>query len=403
MSLCFTKTKPSRPPSNELTSATGSLVYILNVVDPAYSILSFGERLKDIPKRMEHNKVLTAASKVLTASVFSFYTGSVSSKPLVPYGEALRVLISSVGAVHGKTQIVDTMCAIGILLASHNVRGSNRREFEVLLRGLVYFLDMLGDEELDNAFDNEVVSNLRRLVIVSSIMDPTMRFSPRLHYGKKRQSGLATAPCNVGTARCGQQWRDLIQISSYLEDPISNLDHITTTYQQLSTDLALLEKNATDVFGKVKTSRDSLLSLQYIRQEAGNSGLLTMAMALNMTLRIIEPRNSALLEEAVTFVSVVLRAADRVSLFKPLSTALLGNSLCLAWVVAVNPQEKERVRKTLDEHSYIFRGTTWEVLATKFQKRFDSIREWYRWYSLLGQVPSWQQGTKDEDASACPP
>lgn len=183
MNLCFTKTKPSRPPSNELTSATGSLVYILNVIDPAYSILSFGECLKDYPQRMEHNKVLTAASKVLTASVFSFYTGSVSSKPLVPYGEALRVLISSVGAVHGKTQIVDTMCAIGILLASHvrqpptitrglklkfvqNVRGSNRREFEVLLRGLVYFLDMLGDEELDNAFDNEVVSNLRRLVVI---------------------------------------------------------------------------------------------------------------------------------------------------------------------------------------------------------------------------------------------
>ncbi|KID78766.1 uncharacterized protein G6M90_00g026820 [Metarhizium brunneum] len=375
MSLCFTEIKPSRPPSNELTSATGSLVYILNVVDPAYSILSFGERLKDIPKRMEHNKVLTAASKALTASVFSFYTGSVSSKPLVHYGEALRVLISSVGAVHCKTQIVDTMCAIGILLASHNVRGSNRREFEVLLRGLVYFLDMLGDEELENAFDNEVVSNLRRLVIVASIMDPTMRFNPRLHDGKKRQSGLvATAPGNVGTARCSQQWRDLIQISSYLEDPTSNLDHITTTYQRLSTDLALLEKNATDVFGKVKTSRDSLLSLQYIRQEAGNSGLLTMAMALNMTLRIIDPGNSALLEEAVTFVSVVLRAADRVSLFKPLSTALLGNSLCLAWVVAVNPQEKERVRKMLDEHSYIFRGTTWECLATKFQKRFDGIR-----------------------------
>lgn len=235
-------------------------------------------------------------------------------------------------------------------------------------------------------------------------MDPTIRFNPRLHYGKKRQSGLvAAAPCNVGTARCSQQWRDLIQISSYLEDPISNLDHITTTYQQLSTDLALLEKNATDVFRKVKASRDSLLSLQYIRQEAGNSGLLTMAMALNMALRIMDPGDSALLEEAVTFVSVVLRAADRVSLFKPLSTALLGNSLCLAWVVAVNPQEKERVRKRLDEHSYIFRGTTWEVLATKFQKRFDSIREWYRWYSLLGQVPSWQQGTKDEDASACPP
>lgn len=206
-------------------------------------------------------------------------------------------------------------------------------------------------------------------------MDPTMRFNPRLHYGKKRQFGLvATAPCNVETARCSQQWHDLIQISSYLEDPISNLDHITTTYQQLSTDLALVEKNATDVFRKVKTSRDSLLSLQYIRQEAGNSGLLTMALALNMALRIIEPRNSALLEEAVTFVSVVLRVVDRLSLFKPLSTALLGNSLCLAWVVAVNPKEKERVRKMLDEHSYIFRGTTWEVLATKFQKRFDSIR-----------------------------
>lgn len=132
---------------------------------------------------MEHNKVLTAASIVLTASVFSFYTGLVSSKPLVPYGEALRLLISSVGAVHGKSQIVDTMCAIGILLAFHvcqpptitrglklkfvqNVRGSNRREFEVLLRGPVYFLDMLGDEELDNAFDNEVVSNLRRLVVI---------------------------------------------------------------------------------------------------------------------------------------------------------------------------------------------------------------------------------------------
>ncbi|KAF5124059.1 hypothetical protein E5D57_011981 [Metarhizium anisopliae] len=97
-------------------------------------------------------------------------------------------------------------------------------------------------------------------------------------------------------------------------------------------------------------------------------------MALNMALRIIEPRNSVLLEEAVTFVSVVLRAADRVSLFKPLSTALLGNSLCLAWVVAVNSKEKERVRKMLDEHSYIFRGTTWEGLATKFQKRFDGIR-----------------------------
>lgn len=202
-----------------------------------------------------------------------------------------------------------------------------------------------------------------------------MRFNPRLYDGKKRQSGLvATVPGNVGTARCSQQWRDLIQISSYLEDPISNLDHITMTYQQLSTDLALLEKNATDVFRKVKTSRDSLLSLQYIRQEAGNSGLLTMAMALNMALRIIDPGNSALLEEAVTLVSVVLRATDRVSLFKPLSTALLGNSLCLAWVVAVNPQEKERVRKMLDGHSYIFRGTTWEGLATKFQKRFDGIR-----------------------------
>jgi hypothetical protein len=109
----------SRPPSNDVSRTTSSFASILEAADPGYSILSFGQFFEEIPKRLGQNQALITATKVLTSSAATFYTGAPTVHAFSHYGNALQSLRSCISSAQDTAECMDAIFAIGILCLSH--------------------------------------------------------------------------------------------------------------------------------------------------------------------------------------------------------------------------------------------------------------------------------------------
>ncbi|KAK2592634.1 hypothetical protein QQS21_009661 [Conoideocrella luteorostrata] len=365
----------SRPPCNEVSRIGSRLVSVLSVTDPGYSILSFGSFFGEVPRRMEHSLALTAASKVLTSSTSTYYTGAPSLQAYMDYGKALQVLRGDVASASTVSHYINIICAIGLLCLSHNLIGGQRAEYEVHVRGLLYLLVRMPNVELKTDFEKQGITIAWSLVIGECIMDPTIKIDQRLVDRQKRRFGpVAADPAGFTTEFYSLRWENLIPLPAQLHDPVLYHGAIAATYKDMYYESPRLITIAKQLYGAANMTGAQEVSLQYILCDTGNVELLSMSLVLNTTLQMLDPSRKTLAKEALKLISEIMETSARLDRFKPLGTARLPNALCLAWVVAPTAKLKETMREILEEHIPDFRGVTWEDLAGRYERRFRTIR-----------------------------
>lgn len=105
----------SLTPSNELNLVTSSFLSALQVTDPRYDLSTYGDFLKDIPRRLGHHRVLDASTHALVSTFPVVRSRQMSTEGLKAYVEslnALRVCLNDPTQAHS----AHILCAVYLLM-----------------------------------------------------------------------------------------------------------------------------------------------------------------------------------------------------------------------------------------------------------------------------------------------
>lgn len=114
--LAHTSAKLPKQPQNELSRTSQSLVKLLEIDDPRYSLAGLGAWLDQIPKRLGRNEALDAAARAFTTGMSVVHTGKVSDAVVSDYSAALRALRGRYMKGPSEFQTLETLSAIYILM-----------------------------------------------------------------------------------------------------------------------------------------------------------------------------------------------------------------------------------------------------------------------------------------------
>lgn len=105
----------SRTPSNENTIALADFTYRLEIKDLRYDLCwSYGELLREIPKRLGTNAALDASASALSSAMSGLSIGKMSQETFVRFGQAVKALrVSLMDANFVYTP--ETLCAIFLI------------------------------------------------------------------------------------------------------------------------------------------------------------------------------------------------------------------------------------------------------------------------------------------------
>lgn len=155
---------PSSPPSNAITLATGAFVSVLEVDDPRYDITGWTVFLKEIPRRMGTSDLLDASAKTF-ANTFS----AVQSKQPQPvenlsqFGNTLHILRGSL--IKDKDQIVDSLCAIYLILPCQGWLSESPGQNVNHINGIIHLLNRVSDKDWRGEFESQILVTVCMVVV----------------------------------------------------------------------------------------------------------------------------------------------------------------------------------------------------------------------------------------------
>jgi hypothetical protein len=177
----------ARSLSNETTVMASSLVSALSVTDLRYDLTYFGEFLKGLPPRLGTSPALDASVKALTIAHRALTTRQQSLEAIEAYGQALHALSKSLGGERDRSQTVNTLCAMYLVMICQGWIG--KREDHCLSHGeaIVYMLGDAVERDWRGSFEKEMLASL--CVIMVDPPPPLFPFPcfcciglPRAHY-----------------------------------------------------------------------------------------------------------------------------------------------------------------------------------------------------------------------------
>ncbi|KID83847.1 hypothetical protein MGU_08932 [Metarhizium guizhouense ARSEF 977] len=111
----------------------------------------------------------------------------------------------------------------------------------------------------------------------------------------------------------------------------------------------------------------------YFAYEGVNMIMLTLVFMLNKFLRLAEPDNSSLFEDADFLSAECLKAARRSYKFKPLGASLTPLALGVAWASTAHMAERGEAEKLLDEFKDDLLGSKFIKLAVQLEARYRRL------------------------------
>ncbi|KAL7907148.1 hypothetical protein GGI35DRAFT_455545 [Trichoderma velutinum] len=210
---------PSSPPSNAITLATGTFVSVLEVDDLRYDITGWTVFLKEIPRRLGTSDLLDASAKT-----FANTLSAVQSKQPQPvknisqFGNALHILRGSL--IEDKDQIVDSLCAIYLILLCQGWLSESPGQKVNHINGIIHLLNKVSDKDWRGEFESQILVTV--CMIFESIANPSIRLNPWLvnlkktYYGPEKPWGVDDHK-GIGTRTITVE--HLVKMPGYFQEP----------------------------------------------------------------------------------------------------------------------------------------------------------------------------------------
>ncbi|KAL6820433.1 hypothetical protein J3E69DRAFT_59443 [Trichoderma sp. SZMC 28015] len=368
---------PSSPPSNAMTLATGAFVSVLEVDDPRYDVTGWTVFLDEIPRRMGTSDLLDASAKTFASTLSAVQ----SKKPqpvenLSQFGNALQTLRRSL--VEDKDQIVDSLCAIYLILLCQGWLSETPGQNVNHINGIMHLLNKVSDKDWRGEFERQILVTVCMVVIFESIANPNIKLSPWLvnlkktYYGPEKPWGVDDHK-GIGTQTITVE--HMIKIPGYFQEPELHLHDLRSSYHVAFSESKNLCAYVTAMAESITPKTDISSVRAYVRIQGVASVLLSIGLLLGTILRIFEPSNELLNIESAFLISEVAKIAARASSYRPLGAILIPLSLCTAWAAADDAGTEAEIERTVRDYETDFPDANWFDIAIWLRAKLESLKQ----------------------------
>ena len=172
---------------------------------------------------------------------------------------------------------------------------------------------------------------------------------------------------------------NLAKVPDFIRYPESHLFDMQLMYEQKRIDVKRMQRRlAKSVLppaheiGKFSPPV-SAKSLNYLYYAAYHL-LLGLALILNGLLRGLNPSDSLLAEESITFSEEVIDLAERMSQYRPLGAGYVPVCLAAAWAATADLSQHGRIEDLISDYQKDFSSTCWMEGAIWLKNRFTILR-----------------------------
>jgi hypothetical protein len=165
----------SMSPSNEMTIVTGAFFSAFEIKDVRYDLSTYGEFLKDIPRRLGSSPALDASVKAFTNSCSLVHSRQASTQAYESYIDALKALRDDINNPK-EAGSANTMCAVYLIMIcqvraaldealailTSNQGWIGQRDDYALGHGevLAHLLSTVSSQNLEGQFESELMLTL---------------------------------------------------------------------------------------------------------------------------------------------------------------------------------------------------------------------------------------------------
>ncbi|KAJ6171760.1 hypothetical protein N7470_000827 [Penicillium chermesinum] len=328
----------------------------LQIHDVRYAITYYGLFLHDLPRRLGQSAALDASVKSLVTSYPYFHKVHGRDFPqevLVDYGRSLRVLretLSDPRACHSP----DTLCAIYLISVCQSWMGNSSINHG---EAIAHLLRNINVKECTGKFERELIAILAVPLILEGISNPRIRMESTF-WGRR---GITPGTSPTVLSSKGPPVIDVPDINLHAPRVHAQPRRPPTRdYQFLAAE-------------KVTTS-SPLVPGPRARYQTAYVMMASLALVANALMRIFDPGNAMLMNEAAYFCDAIVDEAHLASCYRPLGSAYAALCLVVALSTADDPQRIARIESILGDYQSDFRDVRWGGRAAWLRQLFTEHR-----------------------------
>ncbi|KAJ5232094.1 hypothetical protein N7468_005050 [Penicillium chermesinum] len=334
----------------------------LQIHDVRYAITYYGLFLHDLPRRLGQSAALDASVKSLVTSYPYFHKVHGRDFPqevLVDYGRSLRVLretLSDPRACHSP----DTLCAIYLISVCQSWMGNSSINHG---EAIAHLLRNINVKECTGKFERELIA------ILAVPLDGIDLLG-------RRGITPGTSP-TVLSSKGPRSSMSLISISmlpEFMRNPDAHLPAITSLYFQLREDAQKTRSFLDQLAAEKVTTSSPLVPGPRARYQTAYVMMASLALVANALMRIFDPGNAMLMNEAAYFCDAIVDEAHLASCYRPLGSAYAALCLVVALSTADDPQRIARIESILGDYQSDFRDVRWGGRAAWLRQLFTEHR-----------------------------
>ncbi|KAH6674747.1 hypothetical protein B0J14DRAFT_20899 [Halenospora varia] len=371
-------------PSNETALVVSGFISKLEVTDLRYDLTYYGEFLKDIPKRLGNNEALDASASALTCAYQSVYTRQQTPEMLGKYVHALTTLRRYLEDPT-KAYAVNTLCAIYLIEVCQSWLG--KRDDYVICHGevIAHFLNAAPLETWRDNFELEMLMTICAPVVLESFINPRIDLTPffsrlaevhGIQHGPRQLAGFYdNAPIE------SIKLRSLARIGVYFRDPELYLPEITSAYQELRDDAAIMRHRLNEWDKLTESSLANCTPLQsypiiklHTHHQAAYGIVTSLSLLLGGILNVFRPFDLVLAEDLITFSAEILRLAKNAKQYRPVGSGYMPFCLVTAWAATDGTTKQIDVEKMLGDWQSDMPEARWLDMANWLRGNTENLR-----------------------------
>ncbi|KAL4911167.1 hypothetical protein BDW74DRAFT_142502 [Aspergillus multicolor] len=360
-------------PSNATVDIAKDFIEVLQVTDIRYDVTWYGPFLESLPRRIGSSPALDAAVGAVTSAVKALRTQQSFPDAMARYvkgWKALRTCLSD----QEQTRSIHTVCAIYLMMICQSWVGRPDDPFANHGEILTQILNAAVSQTGRGQFEDNMIVMLSMPVVMQSIVDPTIPLGSWFWAIAKSYGPQSTTQGTYGCRLLSLQFPCMVQIAQWIRDPGLHLLDIDTAYNQLIADCvtmrAVLDR-ATE-FDMPGASQPG--NRVNTRPQVSYSMLICLALVLNQVIRIFDPNNIALLDEAADLVSETIWLARLAERYRPFGVSFMPVLLVIAWNATEDFDVRSQVQEILVGYETDFPAVKWVQTCYWMQNKYNEIR-----------------------------
>lgn len=188
--------------------------------------------------------------------------------------------------------------------------------------------------------------------------------------------GYATTARGEKAPQSPMSLSSISMLPEFMINPDAHLSEITTLYLQLRVEV---EKKRSLLAnfppGKQLTFPSMRVGAKDRPQfQAAYAMTLSLAVITNALMRIFDPENTILINDAAYFCDEIVDEAELASCYRPLGSAYAALCLVVALATAEDPRQVARVERILADYQSDFRGLNWDDRVDWLRRLFAEHR-----------------------------